>query len=71
MHLTDIDGNKITITDLKASIEQATLFKGFRHVNANPLLPQIRNGKSTGLIYWKNYCSYNKKTFKHTKISKS
>lgn len=34
MHITDLDGKIITITDLPKAIAQAALFAGFEHAGA-------------------------------------
>ncbi len=49
MYITDNKYKKITITDLKAAIEQTALFKGFRHVNAAPLQVACDNERTQ---YW-------------------
>jgi len=36
MHITDLDGKKIVVTDLEAAIVQSEMFMGFTHTDANP-----------------------------------
>ncbi|PSK90846.1 hypothetical protein [Taibaiella chishuiensis] len=36
MYITDQNGKQVEVTDLKAAIKQAKMFKGLRHVDASP-----------------------------------
>lgn len=49
MQIEDLNGFTITITDLKAAIEQADFYRGCRHANASPT--QIKNDDERNK-YW-------------------
>lgn len=49
MQITDLEGKKITVTDLQKAIEQAATYKEYSHVTASP--EQVISDKERQL-YW-------------------
>jgi len=52
MKITDLNGQEITVTDLKAAIVQAKMFKAYRHEPPEPIADNRQQ------VYWTDI--YNK-----------
>lgn len=47
MHVFDLDGKRVDVTDLKQAIDQANLFKAFTHVD-----PEFAELDKRSQAYW-------------------